>query len=491
MKTRLLIIVGIILAVAFTAFSVSNLAGDFSSMSGQKYQYKFGETTIKNEKNQQFDRVFFSYSHDYGKTFSEPQDISMSENTWTGETKMILMDDYVILVWREEIIPAHTLAFATSDDHGKNLEKKYLWIGSRPDIVHYNDVLYLTWVDLETRQVLYTTSDNRGETFGEHHVIFAPTNKFSPYALKPEPKFVIEDDAVKITWKSAISEKGDTKNFEFTMGEDESKICAEDQIYNEVLFKCVMSCEDDLVYNGYTDSCTTEFDLKYHGYCDEGLTYSPSLHVCLGNDSDIQTTPLKDPPRTTPPEPEPEPIPDSESLQRQKQQQAKLDVQKWVLTDTRDRVNQINAIREYRDKFEPGYFLEQFIHPIKQNYEKDQLMNFIYGEWGFQPTENISPKVTVYFRSYENYDKIEKINEWQKPKNDASIAISHDSDGFLLMRLHGMSPATGTHETCVVPGEYGVSASNPYDESKVAWGYFTCQNNEIVGEPQPWMEIPE
>lgn len=284
----------------------------------------------------------------------------------------------------------------------------------------------------------------------------------------------------------AILEKRPILN---SKNQDESKICLDGQIYNEVLFKCVVSCEDDLVYNGYTDSCTTEFELKYHGYCNEGLTYSPSLHVCLGNDPDIQTTPLKDPPRTAPPEPEP--IPDFESLQRQKQQQAKLDVQKWVLTDTRDRVNQINAIREYRDEFEPGYFLEQFIHPIKQNYEKDKLMNFIYGEWGFQPTENTSPKVTVYFRSYENYDMIEKINDWQKPKDDTSIAISHDSDGFLLMGLYGMTPATGTHETCVVPGEYRVSVSNPYDESKVAWGYFTCQNNKIVGEPQPWMEIPE
>jgi len=88
--------------------------------------------------------------------------------------------------------------------------------------------------------------------------------------------------------------------------QDESKTCPDGQNYNEVLFKCVISCEYDLVYNGYTDSCTTEFELKYHGYCDEGLTYSPSLHVCLGNDPDIQITPLKDPPRTAPPEPEPE-----------------------------------------------------------------------------------------------------------------------------------------------------------------------------------------
>lgn len=179
-----------------------------------KYQYRFGETTIKNEKDQQFDRVFFSYSHDYGTTFSESKDISMSKNTWTGEPKMILMDDDVILVWQEEIPPVHTLSFAKSDDHGETLEKKYLWHGSRPDIVHYNNVLYLTWVDLETRQVLYTTSDNRGESFEKHKVIFAPKEEFSPYALKPEPKFVVDNNIVKIVWES------NGKDFAFIIDQD-------------------------------------------------------------------------------------------------------------------------------------------------------------------------------------------------------------------------------------------------------------------------------
>jgi len=86
--------------------------------------------------------------------------------------------------------------------------------------------------------------------------------------------------------------------------EDNLESCPSGQNYNEVLFKCVISCKDDLVYNGYTDSCTTEFELKYHGFCDGDLTYSPSLHVCLGDDSDIQHVPLKDPPRTSPSEPE-------------------------------------------------------------------------------------------------------------------------------------------------------------------------------------------
>lgn len=88
---------------------------------------------------------------------------------------------------------------------------------------------------------------------------------------------------------------------------DESKICPDGQDYNGVLFKCVISCEDDLMYNGYTDSCTTEFELKYHGFCNDGYAYHPSTHTCLSNDNgfhvDLSHEPLKDPPRTAPPEP--------------------------------------------------------------------------------------------------------------------------------------------------------------------------------------------
>lgn len=194
--------------------------------------------------------------------------------------------------------------------------------------------------------------------------------------------------------------------------------------------------------------------------------------------------------RTVPSELEPERISDSESLRQQEQKKAKLHVKEIVLADTRGTENKINAIKEYRDEFESGYFLEQFIHTFKENYEKDRLMSFIYGEWGYQPTENTSAEVVVYFRSYEDYDHIEKINEWHKPK-DSAFFVSPDSEGYFVIDLNGMPPSVGIHETCIIPGEYRVSASNPDDESKVEWGYFTCQRDKLVGEPQPWMDLPE
>ena len=83
------------------------------------------------------------------------------------------------------------------------------------------------------------------------------------------------------------------------------------------------------------------------------------------------------------------------------------------MTDYRGNEHQIKAINEYRNEFESGYFLEQFIlFTDKQNYEKDDLINFVFVEWGYQPEECTSPKVEVSIRPYENYDSIEKISEW-------------------------------------------------------------------------------
>ncbi|WP_237089322.1 hypothetical protein [Nitrosopumilus adriaticus] len=104
----------------------------------------------------------------------------------------------------------------------------------------------------------------------------------------------------------AILEKRPILNSE---NQDEPNSCPDGQNYNEALFKCVITCEGDLVYNGNTDSCTTHFERKYHGFCNEGFTYQPLTHTCLTENNpddgigDLEHTPLKDPPKTAPPEP--------------------------------------------------------------------------------------------------------------------------------------------------------------------------------------------
>ena len=188
------------------------------------------------------------------------------------------------------------------------------------------------------------------------------------------------------------------------------------------------------------------------------------------------------------PEPEPGPIPESDSLQRQKQQQVKLHVQKIIMTDYRDNPYRIDAINEYRNEFESGYFLEQYIHTFDQDYEKDELINFVLVEWGYQETDCTYPKIELYFMPYETKE-IEKIGKWEKP-NDSCFSIDSDEDGYVITNVWHAPGIFEPHETCTIPGEYRISVTNLKDTPDVEWGYFTCQKDKIVDEPQPWMDLP-
>lgn len=232
-----------------------------------------------------------------------------------------------------------------------------------------------------------------------------------------------------------------------------------------------------------TDHClvTQEIIDSNQLTCDPG----PVLGSGYCNSNGIKLV-IKSP---TEPEPEPEPMPESETLQ--KQQQAKLHVQEVIMTDYRSPEYNTNAINEYRNEFETGYFLEQFIvFTNKQNYEKDDEIHFVFAEWGYQQQECTSPKVEVYFRHYDNYDKIEKISEWQKSEEDGCYSIDSDSNGYLIVNIRHMPGIFAPHETCIIPGEYRIVGSNLADESKKEYGYYTCQQEKLVGEPQPWMELP-
>jgi hypothetical protein len=167
---------------------------------GQKHQYKFWQQDLEFEDNRWFSRVLFSYSHDYGNSFSHPQDLSMTEQN-AHEPKMIVMFDDVILVWRDEIEDLPTLSFAKSTDFGETFEKKRLFDGARPDIVHFGETLYLTYAGLDLRQIWYSKSNDGGETFSEPKLIFEVDWELSPYEDRPTPTLEVDADNVMITWR--------------------------------------------------------------------------------------------------------------------------------------------------------------------------------------------------------------------------------------------------------------------------------------------------
>lgn len=169
---------------------------------GQKHQYRFWQENLDFGNGIYYLRVLFSYSDDYGLTFSKPQDISMTDLN-SHEPKMIVMDNDVILVWRDEVADEPDLSFAKSTDFGKTLEKKRLFYGARPDIVYYDQTLYLTYVDLypPSPQIWYSKSDDRGETFSEPKLIFEVDWELSPYADRPTPTLEVNANNVIISWR--------------------------------------------------------------------------------------------------------------------------------------------------------------------------------------------------------------------------------------------------------------------------------------------------
>lgn len=269
------------------------------------------------------------------------------------------------------------------------------------------------------------------------------------------------------------------ENFVLILKHDNSPACVKPETKTKLMQR---GWAIESTFYGLTKSQITDIQLAKMGckklgnqtYCDEMVQEKVERYL-QQNELDAKS------------EPEPELMPESETSE--KQRQAKLHVQEIMMTDYRDRTYHIDAINDYRNEFETGYFLEQFLYLKKQNYEKDDLINFILVEWGYQSQECTSPKVEVYLRPYENYESIEKISEWQKPDEEC-IPIDSDSDGYLIMNAWPMPGIFEPHETCSIPGEYRIITSNLKDESKKEWGYYTCQQEKLVGEPQPWMEFP-
>ena len=197
MKTKLLIIIGIIAIGIISAWAITTFV-DLGM--GQKYQYRFWQKNIEFENDNYYLRVLFSRSDDYGKTFSEPIDMGMTELN-SHEPKIIIMNDDVILVWRDEVpMDTPTISFAKSTDFGKTFEKKRLLFGARPDIKYYDDTLYLPYLE-ERGEVWYSKSNDRGETFSEPKLIFKVDWQLDPYNEGPTPIIDVDADKVTITWK--------------------------------------------------------------------------------------------------------------------------------------------------------------------------------------------------------------------------------------------------------------------------------------------------
>ena len=211
MKIKAAIAGGIALAVVVVVIAVLYPAGD-NPVSDQKYQYKFWQQQLEFEDNKWFNRVLFSYSHNYGTTFSKPVDMSMTDLN-AHEPKMIIMDGDVILVWRAEqprLSDDKNLFFAKSTDHGENFATKSIFFGAYPDIKYYDDRLYLTWTGNSLAEIWYSDSFDRGKTFSEPILLFEIDWELSPYDPKPIPELEVYADRVTVSWKMRNHDDGNS-----------------------------------------------------------------------------------------------------------------------------------------------------------------------------------------------------------------------------------------------------------------------------------------
>lgn len=83
-----------------------------------------------------------------------------------------------------------------------------------------------------------------------------------------------------------------------------------------------------------------------------------------------------------------------------------------------------------------------------------------------------------------------KLNDTQSfPEMISESEPTPDPNGYLIVDAWLNIGITPLHEICIIPGEYRVAASKTLRTNPGGVGYFTCQKDKLIGEPQPWMVI--
>lgn len=188
-------------------------------------------------------------------------------------------------------------------------------------------------------------------------------------------------------------------------------------------------------------------------------------------------------------EPEPGPIQEDNS-----KDETINHVEEILSQDYRSDKPKIQAINEYIQAFELGFFVEQFSFGLKPDYEEGEEISFVFAEWGFQEQPCTLPHLKMYLRSYDNYSAIQKIHEW-KAKPHPCPSPSPETEGSVILNYWRMSDMGFSddfeYKLCTTPGEYKIFASSDEDEKLEHIGAFTCMRDSFTDKTQPWTDLPE
>ena len=126
----------------------------------------------ESNKERNFD-VFLSESTDYGKTFSEPRNLSGNDGN-SGAPQMIIDGDNVYAVWMDDSSGNFEILFSKSTDGGKTFGvpvkvSKSMLDSGYPQFAVYGNNVYVAWTETITDKnydIYFAKSEDGGKTFG-------------------------------------------------------------------------------------------------------------------------------------------------------------------------------------------------------------------------------------------------------------------------------------------------------------------------------------
>ena len=146
------------------------------------------------------DEIFFVYSDDNGQSFSQPDNLSNND----GESNLVKItanEDNVYVVWEDDTHGNKEIFFVYSDDNGQSFSQPDNLSNSDdesslPEIDTYGENVYVVWIEetLGNNEIFFVYSDDNGQSFSQ------PDNLSNNDGFSQNPQIVVQEDSVYLVW---------------------------------------------------------------------------------------------------------------------------------------------------------------------------------------------------------------------------------------------------------------------------------------------------
>ena len=229
--------------------------------------------------NEIFNDIFFSGSHDDGETFSEPLNISKNTNGNSMSPHIKCDGNNVYVVWRDSINDNFDIFFSYSHDGGQTFSEpdnlsNNTGFSFIPEISSKGNNVYVVWRDgtaiSGNFDIFFSFSRDGGQTFSE------PDNLSNNTGFSVESQISTEGNNVYVVWRDETPISGNTDIF-FSFSHDGGQTFSEpDNLSNNIgnSFLSEISTEGNNVYVVWTDEAPDNNDIFFARSIDGGQTFS-------------------------------------------------------------------------------------------------------------------------------------------------------------------------------------------------------------------------